>query len=24
VPEGGHNQVAIDMLMTLIRSLAPK
>jgi len=22
VPEGGHNQVAIDMLMTLIRSLA--
>ena len=24
VPEGGHNQVAIDMLMTLIRSLAPR
>jgi uridine kinase len=22
VPEGGHNQVAIDMLLTLIRSLA--
>jgi uridine kinase len=24
VPEGGHNQVAIDMLMTLIRSLASR
>ncbi|HKW02928.1 MAG TPA: uridine kinase [Vicinamibacterales bacterium] len=24
VPEGGHNQVAIDMLMTLIRSLAAR
>lgn len=24
VPEGGHNQVAIDLLMTLIRSLAPR
>ena len=22
VPEGGHNQVAVDMLLTLIRSLA--
>lgn len=24
IPEGGHNQVAIDMLLTLIRSLANK
>ena len=24
VPEGGHNQVAIDMLLTLIRILAPR
>jgi uridine kinase len=24
VPEGGHNQVAIDMLLTLIQSLAPR
>lgn len=24
VPEGGHNQVAVDMLLTLIRSLAGK
>ena len=24
IPQGGHNTVAIDMLLTLIRSLAPR